>query len=221
MKLNAFMFVVLADQVSSREGVDRVPAALDVLTAGLADRVALAFERTAGDELQGLVTDPATVVDAVTALTRLGGWRIGIGAGEVDTPLPTSTREARGGAYLAARQAIGVARSSPTELGLALARRGTAEIVTASSYGDQVDLVTDAETALWLLRGVLDRRSREGWELVDLLDHGLTNTQAAARLGISASAASQRLGRAHRLEASRGAALAGRLLGRLDAGQIT
>ncbi|MEN0070480.1 MAG: hypothetical protein AAGC63_05665 [Propionicimonas sp.] len=215
MKPDAFMFVVLADQVSSRAGSDRVPTALDLLTSSVGDRAALPFERTAGDELQGLTPAPDAVVDAVAQLTRLGGWRIGIGAGEVETPLPESTRAARGGAYLAAREAIGAARSSPTGLGLAVAGGDPAVIVTAGGYGEDVVAIADAETALWLLRGVLERRSQEGWELVDLLDRGLTNTQAAGRLGISPSAVSQRLARTHRTEAARAAALAGGLLARL------
>jgi hypothetical protein len=179
------------------------------------ERTALAFERTAGDEVQGLTAAPDAVVDAVVELTRLGGWRVGIGAGGVETPLPGSTREARGGAYLAAREAIGAARSSPTELGLALAPPDAPAIVTAAGYGEPAASVADAETALWLLRGLLERRSQEGWELVDLLDSGLTNSQAAVRLGISPSAASQRASRAHRTETGRTAALATRLLDRL------
>ena len=50
---------------------------------------------------------------------------------------------------------------------------------------------------------------------MDLLDSGLTNSEAAARLVISPSAASQRASRARRTEATRGATLATRLLGRL------
>jgi len=215
MKSDAFMFVVLADQVSSRAGADRVPAALDRLAEIIGERAVLGFERTAGDEVQGLTAAPDAVVDAVAELTRLGGWRVGIGAGGVETPLPASTREARGGAYLAAREAIGSARSSPTELGLALATPDATPIVTAAGYGERAASVADAETALWLLRGLLERRSQEGWELVDLLDSGLTNSQAAARLGISPSAASQRVSRAHRTETSRAAGLATRLLDRL------
>ena len=50
---------------------------------------------------------------------------------------------------------------------------------------------------------------------MDLLDDGLTKAQAAAALQISPPAVSQRLARAHRIEAERGARLAGRLLARL------
>lgn len=212
MKSTAFMYVVVADQVGSRGGDDRVPAALDYL-AGVEGSVVLPFERTTGDELQGLTDDPATVVSTVVRLSRLGGWRIGIGAGDVELPLPSSTREARGPAYVAARDAIEAAHSTPVELALALA--GTAGTVSARRYCDPVPEAVDAETALWLLKFVLATRSPEGWELVELLDQGHSSAAAAKTLGISASAASQRLARAHRAEAVRAAELATRLLARL------
>ncbi len=204
MKSKTFSFVVLADQVDSRAESDRVPSALDALeSVGMR----LPYERTAGDEIQGLAATGEAVVASVVALTRLEGWRIGIGVGAVDRPLPTSTRAARGDAYIAARTAIASARRSPVELSLA-----TGDSVRAGGYGEFVE---DAETALWLLRGTLTRRSAEGWELMDLLDAGLTNAQAAVSLGISPSAVSQRLARAARTEGTRGALLATRLLDRL------
>ncbi len=144
---------------------------------------------------------------SVTALTRLDGWRVGVGVGLVDEPLPESTRAARGDAYLAARTAIDRARRSPVALSLAAGGP-----VGGDAYRD---LVEDAETGLWLLRSTLARRSREGWELMDLLDQGLTNAQAAERLSVSRSAVSQRLARAARTESERAARLAARLLDRL------
>ena len=198
----------MADQVGSRTADDRVPAAL----AALADLDAtLPFERTAGDEIQGLLDDPRALVTAVTRLTRLGGWRIGLGAGTVDSPMPTSTRAARGPAYLAARAAIDSARGAPAGLALTVAPG-----VSGATYGEVSDAVQDAEAALWLLRTVLARRSEEGWELMDLLDRGLTNARAAERLGISPSAVSQRLSRASRIEVDRGSHLAARLLSRMQ-----
>ncbi|HEY3337850.1 MAG TPA: winged helix-turn-helix transcriptional regulator [Propionicimonas sp.] len=208
MKSLSLSFVLIADQVGSRTADDRVPAAL----AALADLPAtLAFERTAGDEIQALLDDPESVVAAITRLTRLGGWRIGLGAGTVDTPVPTSTRAARGPAYLAARAAIDAARGAPAGLALALPRG-----VGGAAYGEVNEAAQDAEAALWLLRTVLTRRSEEGWELMDLLDEGLTNARAAERLGISPSAVSQRLSRAARTEVERGSHLAARLLGRMQ-----
>ncbi|HOC13314.1 MAG TPA: transposase [Propionicimonas sp.] len=208
MKSNAFMFALVADQVSSRLGPDRVPLALAALSP---TAMALPFERTAGDELQGLCNEPAAVTTAVSQLTRLGDWRIGIGVGPVASPLPDSTRAARGPAYVAARTAIERARRSPVQLALALT-----EHVSAADYPELTDATTDAETALWLWRSTLSRRSTEGWELMDLLDQGLTKADAAAQLGISPSAVSQRLGRAAAVEDARGAALATRLLARVQ-----
>lgn len=204
MKPSSFRFALLADQVDSRTESDRVPSALDAL---LHVGMLLPYERTAGDEIQGLAATGSAVVASIVALTRLDGWRIGIGVGTVDEPLPTSTRAARGDAYLAARTAISAARRSPVELSLT-----PGDSVRAGGYGDYVE---DAETALWLLRGTLARRSAEGWELMDLLDAGLTNAQAAVSLGVSPSAVSQRLARAARTEGVRGARLATRLLDRL------
>lgn len=208
MKSLPFMFVLIADQVDSRSGPDGVPAALAALDPL---EMVLPFERTAGDEIQGLAATPATVVEAMVRLTRLGGWRIGIGGGGVDSPVPDSTRAARGPAYLAARVAVVASRSAPAELALALPPG-----VRGEAYREVSEAATDAETALWLLRTVLGRRSEEGWALMELLDEGLTNARAAQRLGITPSAVSQRLARAHRTEADRGAALAIRLLARLQ-----
>jgi hypothetical protein len=204
VKSSAFRFVLIADQVDSRTESDRVPLALEAL-AGV--ELLLPYERTAGDEIQGLVGTGEAVVTSVTALTRMDGWRIGLGVGLVDEPLPESTRAARGDAYLAARTAIGTARRSPVALSFVAGHS-----VGRDKYGDPVE---DAETALWLLRSTLARRSREGWELMDLLDQGLTNAQAAERLGISPSAVSQRLTRAARTESERAARLTTRLLDRL------
>ena len=209
MKPNAFTAVLIADQVSSRSAADAVPTALAALSA---IPMLLPFERTAGDEIQGLTDDPAAISRTVCKLTRLGDWRIGIGVGSVDLPLPDSTRAARGAAYLAARIAIARARNSPVQLALALP-----EAVSGAQYPDLADAAADAETALWLWRSILTRRSAEGWELMDLLDEGLSNARAAERLGISAPAVSQRLGRAARTEGIRGEALTSRLLSRLNA----
>src|SRR5688500_19628182 len=108
------MFVLTADQKRSTRHGDRVPEALaalaDLAVAGSTGAarendgsgVALPFERTVGDEIQGLLSTPAAAVRAVTALVRLGGWRMGLGIGAVDTPLPDSTRAASGPAFVAA-----------------------------------------------------------------------------------------------------------------------
>ncbi|WP_316667855.1 hypothetical protein [uncultured Propionibacterium sp.] len=186
--------VVIADQRASRRGPDRVPQALDVL-GRLAGGFRLGFERTAGDEIQGLSASPGAVVDAVTALLRLGDWHIGVGVGDVEMPLPDSTRAARGPAYLAARRAV--------------ERAGAAALRLVGGAGGRTDRVLgEVQTVLALAAALVHRRSAAGWQVIDLIDSGLTRTQAAARLGISPQAVGQRLRAAHYQEVAAGLELA-------------
>lgn len=193
------LMVVTADQRGSRVAADLVPQALEALE-GL-DGITLSFERTAGDEIQGLLSSADTVLEALTRLSRLGGWRVGLGLGTVEQPLPASTREARGEAYLRAREAVEHARSVPAELRLVGPVSGT-------SY-DQVEAT---ETVLWLISALWRRRSAEGWEVAQLLTGSRTATSVATMLGISPSAVSQRAGRAHLVEERRGRQLARAML---------
>jgi hypothetical protein len=207
------VFVVTADQKRSRRRGDRVPEALAALESTLgtaaASGVALPFERTVGDEIQGVLHSPAAVVSAVTALVRLGGWRTGLGVGPVDLPLPSSTRAASGPAFLAARDAVEAASSSPADLRVVRADG-------AHHYG-VVERARQAESALWVLTVLLRRRTPEGWEIVEMAETGLSGRDLADRLGISPSAVSQRLGRAAYQEGRRGAELAEALLAEADA----
>lgn len=204
--------VVTADQRNSRRSADRVPEALEALQSAVGDRFRLTFERTAGDEVQGLTGDPGAVVDAVLTLTRLPDWHLGIGLGPVELPLPGSTREARGPAYLAARAAVEQARSAPAHLRLLGPETTAAGTVGAGFYGE--DVVQQAESALVLLRALVSRRTPEGWEIMDVLNETGSGAAAAARLGISPSAVSQRSTRSARRESELGAELCRRLLAR-------
>lgn len=185
-------YVVDADQQHSRKSTDEVPAALRALQA--IGGFELPWERTAGDEIQGFSTDPLAVVSAIVQLARLGDWQVGIGIGTVEAPLPSSTRAARGSAYLHAREAIDAAKRAPT----ASAIRG------ASS--------PHAEAALWLLLAVLERRTPEGWQVADLLATGQTQSEIATTLAISQSAVSQRVARSAIEIASAGTDLVASLL---------
>lgn len=201
-------FALTMDQRASRRGDDRVPEALEHLNRTLGRALDLRFERTAGDEVQALTRYPGAVVRASVECARLGGWRMGIGLGRVELPLPTSTRAARGGAYLGARTAIDQARRTTAGLSL-VAADARGRTVTGPGYGDAI---RQAETALWLVHELAARRSPQGWEIVDMLDEGLSAAEAADELGISPSAVSQRLKLAHRIEVQRGAELCTRLL---------
>src|SRR4249919_2906658 len=166
--------VLTVDQHGSQTRPDQVPDALEQLATSVPAR--LAFQRTAGDEFQGVLDEPAARPAALEPLLRADAWNIGIGVGEVETPLPDQARAGRGTAYVAAREAVTAAKSSPWR-------------VRASGPSDAVRAL---ESAVWLWAALLGRRTDRGWEVADLVDRGLTYDQAASRLGISQSAVSQR-----------------------------
>ena len=165
--------VLTVDQRSSRSGPDLVPATLEAL-AGI--DLLRPFERTAGDEFQGVLDEPAALPRVVEHLLREGAWNIGIGIGPVDEPLPETARAGSGPAYLHARGAVTAAKNSPWRLRVA---------------GDDPG-VRALETTLWLWASVLARRTERGWEVAALVDQGLSYEEAGRRLGISQSAVSQR-----------------------------
>jgi hypothetical protein len=191
-------FVLTLDQRASRAGRDRVPDLLGDLNAEpLSLPLVRAFERTAGDEVQGVVETAAGVTDILAVLLRTGQWNIGIGIGAVESPLPSSTRAGRGAAFLHAREAVTAAKTAPHHVC----------VVGADPYrAEQV------ETAVWLWAGLLERRSERGWEVADLLDTGVSGVEAAQRLGISPSAVTQRAKAAHVLDAQRAQRLARQLM---------
>ena len=169
-------YVLTIDQRASRRGPDRVGEVLERLNGAVP--VVLAFERTAGDEFQGVLADPATVVDTVLQLVRLGGWSIGVGAGPVEMPLPRSTRAATGPAFLSARRAVDAAKQRPARLAV----RGAASVDAA-----------DAQAVLTALAVVVERRSPQAWDAIELIGADRTQAQAALDLGISRQAVGQRL----------------------------
>jgi hypothetical protein len=169
-------YVLTVDQKRSRRTADRVAPVLPRLNAAFTPM--RAFERTAGDEFQGVLEYPEEVVDVVLDLVRAGGWSIGIGAGPVQTPLPDSTRAGTGPAFLSARRAVETAKQRPSRLAV----RG----VTPGDAGD-------AQAVLSALAVIVDRRSDLAWEAIGLVTDGRTQAEAATELGISRQAVGQRL----------------------------
>lgn len=183
------VIVVTVDQRASRTAPDRVPEAI----ASLTDVPMLRpFERTAGDEFQGVLGDAAGLPRIVETLLRDGTWSVGLGVGPVDLPLPDHARAGRGAAYLHARTAVTEAKTGPWHLR-----------VVGEAAG-----VRDLESALWLWAALLDRRTDKGWEVADLVDSGLSYDETGRRLGISQSAVSQRARAAGLVEGRRARELA-------------
>ena len=179
------MFVMTIDQQGSRIVGDRVDELLASLAELHAARRGLvrAFERTVGDEVQAVLHQPDAVVELALTVLRWGGWTVGIGAGDVDDPLPPSVRAGSGAAFVLAREAVEAAKSRARSVPLAV--RGAAP-----------DLAADAEGVLTLIGATAARRSTAGWDVIDALaSRGDDPRQedVAAELGVSQQAVSQRL----------------------------
>ncbi|WP_026874765.1 hypothetical protein [Jiangella gansuensis] len=170
------VYVLTVDQRGSRRSRDLVEDALSTLKQ-LVHEPLLSFERTAGDEFQGVLEEPEAVVDAALLLVRLDAWSVGIGAGPIDEPLPASTRSARGQAFLNARSALDAAKQRPHHVAVVGMNEAAA----------------DTDAVLTLLAAVVGRRSPAGWAAVDLVEAGHTFGEAAQILGISRQAVGQRL----------------------------
>jgi hypothetical protein len=186
--------VLTVDQRGSRSRSDLVPATLDALAALSMLRP---FERTAGDEIQGVLDNPETATKAIAMLLRSGEWNIGMGIGLVETPLPPQARAGRGAAYLYARAAVTRAKQVPAHV---------------SVMSDDEYHAEQLETVLWLWTDLINRRSNRGWEVADLIAQGVSHADAGLKLGVSQSAVSQRARAAGVIETNRAARLAQQLI---------
>lgn len=167
---------ILLDQRQSRGGRDLVePWLVDMGDPALA--FLLRFERTAGDEMEALIGDPATLTEVALRALRTSAWWIGVGIGSVDAPLPESVRQSQGPAFVLARQAIQEAK----------ARRERVRVLA-----DDRD-AGDLEAALLLMGVLFSRRHLPESPVNGLRRSGLTIVQIADRLGITKQAVSQQL----------------------------
>lgn len=169
------MFVMTIDQRRSRRDIDRVD---DLLAHHGDSRLIRGFERTAGDEVQAISDDPGVVARIAIDLVADGHWSVGIGIGEVESPLPASTRAGRGPAFLFARDAVDAAKN---------------QRVPIAVRGGESHWSVHAETAARLFGDVVATRSVEGTAAVAAMAGGATQAVAARTLGISPQAMSQRL----------------------------
>ena len=177
------MFVITADQVDSRTTPDIVGRTQTRLDAAFAPKLRAPVGRAGGDELQLLLADAAATLDVVLDLTRDGRWSVGLGVGPVRTPLPDAVVEATGPAFYAAREAVTAAKNRPQRFALAVDEHADDPLRGRAA---------DTESLVTLLLVLRERRSDAGWELYDLVRDGLSQKDAATRLGISPAAVSAR-----------------------------
>ncbi|KAA0919240.1 hypothetical protein [Dietzia sp. ANT_WB102] len=189
------MYVVTIDQRRSRSSADRVPALLDALAAV---PTAAAFERTAGDEVQGLLTDPGAVRSALLITLRSGDWHCGVGVGDVDDESYLSgTRAGRGRAYIAARDAVDAAKSLPGSVAIRVADDAAADPDPATGAGASASAdrhddgssatawAADCEAVWALVAPLVLGRTEAQWRVVDAVDRSPTQVAAAEELGIA------------------------------------
>ncbi len=206
------MYVMTIDQRGSTGDMDRVPGLLKELSSlSTAGR----FERSVGDEVQGVVEQADEVVEIALHALRSGRWYVGIGVGEVDLPLPESPREGSGPAFVAARAAVERAKTAAAHVPLAVvAGRGrrsngaASAPATAAAGGaaphdapgaEGAKACANAEAVLRLIGRLVQDRTAAQWKVVDMLRsvrHGQPGTHgtqkiAAQKLGITEQSVSR------------------------------
>lgn len=169
------MIVMTIDQRKSRTNPDKVESLLRWLYQDYP--VKRGFERTAGDEVQGVLYDGVSAAQLALAVAATGDWSVGIGVGAVESPLPKQTRAGRGVAFENAREAVERAKKSAGALAI-------------SGPGSEAGRI---EAELQLISILNFRRSESSVEAGKLVAQGLTQHEIAAKLGITQQAVSQRL----------------------------
>ncbi|WP_345151829.1 helix-turn-helix domain-containing protein [Arthrobacter ginkgonis] len=169
------MIVATIDQRASRRRADLVDQLLHRLNTDYP--LVRPFERTAGDELQGVLDDGAAAVALALDVAATRAWSIGLGIGPVRLPLPPQTRAGAGPAFENARTAVERAKHSPASLA----------VVGPAPEGSRL------EAELQLVAELEVRRSPAAAEAGRLIEQGLSQREAAERLGITQQAVSGRL----------------------------
>jgi hypothetical protein len=208
------MYVLTIDQRGSTSDVDRVPELLAELSALSALSSAGRFERSVGDEVQGVLERPEEVVEVVLHALRGDRWYVGIGVGSVDLPLPASPREGSGPAFVAARLAVDRAKASAAHVPLAVVPGGARRGHSVPTHGPSAGVAgggagasagaracANAEAVLRLIGRLVQDRTDAQWKVLDVLRsvqqgqasmHG-TQKIAAGKLGITEQSVSRAL----------------------------
>lgn len=179
------MIVLTIDQRRSRSSDDKVEALVKQANATVP--VVRPFQRTAGDEIQAVMDDASEAIRLAVMMAASGDWSVGIGFGQVETPLPAETRAGRGPAFEFARVAVERAKNTNAHL----------------AVDGPTNEASRLEAELQLTAAVVSKRRATAWEAGTLADEGMTQQQIAVRLGITQQAVSSRLSAALWFEANR------------------
>lgn len=171
------MYVLTLDQRGSRAADDLVRPWLDQLNTEFAAGLRLPFVRTAGDEMQGLFTDPHALVEVVVRAYDTAAWWIGVGFGPAQ-PLGDTARDSRGPAFTHARVALDTAKT----------RAWRCAAVGAPDWAR-----TAADGTLAAILYVRGSRTQHANALVDRSLAGRKQVEIARELGITPQAVSKQL----------------------------
>jgi hypothetical protein len=189
------MYVLTIDQRGSTGDIDRVPG----LITELGTLTPAPFERSVGDELQGVLEDAAEVVEIALHALRSGRWYVGIGIGTVQLVTGGSPREGSGSGFVAARKAVELAKGAAGQVPLSVVSgtmgRGR-EVPPAAKEGSMAS--ANAQAVLRLIGRVVQQRTEAQWRVVDRLRelqtgegrHG-SQKQVARDLGITEQSVSR------------------------------
>lgn len=191
------MYVLTIDQRGSTGDRDRVPGLLAELQGITGSGQ---FERSVGDEVQGVVEQPVEVVEIALHALRSGRWYVGIGVGAVDLPLPASPREGSGPAFVAARLAVEKAKSAAAHVPLSVVSGGMGRGAMPAEARPGAKACANAEAVLRLIGRLVQDRTEAQWKVVDALRtlqqqdgearHG-SQKLAARKLGITEQSVSR------------------------------
>lgn len=193
------MYVLTINQRDSREVGDLVPELIRKLRHL---PTVVPFQRSVGDEAQGVVDDPMVAVDAALIAVRQRRWHVGLGVGELLVPVPANILEAQGYGLVYARRAVERAQRTGERVPLAVA-------------GPDSGIAAEAEAVLRLLGQIVATRTDAEWKVLDLLTPGARGQQklVAEELGITTQAVSKAVVRSHWAEEWACRPAAARLLG--------
>ncbi|MGV0109350.1 hypothetical protein [Arthrobacter sp. CP30] len=179
-------YVLTINQRDSRDVGDMVG---DLLRALRYLPTVVPFQRTVGDEVQGVVEDATTAVDAALRALRYRRWHVGLGVGGLTPPLPERIVDGQGYGLVYARRAVNRAMK-------------TGERIPLAVEGPDAGIAAEAEAVLRLLGQIVHTRTDAEWAVLDLLTPGARGQQkyVAQELGITAQAVSRAVVRSHWME---------------------
>lgn len=192
--------MITIDQRRSRGAPEiRVDHWAAELNEEFSDELILPFDPTLGDEIQGVMAAPPAIVETVLRGVREKGWWLGVGIGEVETPMQKTAARSRGQAFYRAREAVEAAKRSHHGF--------------AVRTGDERS-TSDIQAVLELLAFLIRRRGHDPkrWRAVELAQKGRSTVEIGKAFGITQQAASKRLLSAGFYEEAQGRKLAERLL---------